>query len=117
MRPTTRNLIVALAIMQAIMTISTLYIAWYVKAIYDAIPGLGPAELVALAGFNEMILREAFIAGLPVIDLRILCNQPSDYSHLSPIEPSMAGGSKIARVVAQAVTTHDFGPGKSVVYV
>jgi|RhiMetStandDraft_4_1073278.scaffolds.fasta_scaffold198796_2 hypothetical protein len=38
-RPTTRNLIVALAIMQAIMTISTLYIAWYVKAIYDAIPG------------------------------------------------------------------------------
>jgi hypothetical protein len=38
-RPTTRNLIVALAIMQAIMTISTLYIAWYVKTIYDAIPG------------------------------------------------------------------------------
>jgi hypothetical protein len=39
MRFTTRNLIVAIAVMQAIMTVSTLYIAWRVKDIYDAIPG------------------------------------------------------------------------------
>ena len=39
MRLTTRNLIAAIAVMQAIMTVSTLYIAWRVKDIYDAIPG------------------------------------------------------------------------------
>ena len=39
MKLTTRNLIVAIAVMQAIMTVSTLYIAWRVKDIYDAIPG------------------------------------------------------------------------------
>jgi hypothetical protein len=39
MKFTTRNLIVAIAVMQAIMTVSTLYIAWRVKDIYDAIPG------------------------------------------------------------------------------
>ena len=68
-----------------------------VCTIYDAIPGLGPAELTALAGFNEVILREALAAGLPVIDLRLVCDQPSDYSHVSPIEPSMTGGAKIVR--------------------
>ena len=39
MRLTTRNLIMAIAVMQAIMTVSTLHIAWRVKDIYDAIPG------------------------------------------------------------------------------
>ena len=39
MKLTTRNLIVAIAVMQAIMAVSTLYIAWRVKDIYDAIPG------------------------------------------------------------------------------
>jgi hypothetical protein len=39
MRVTTRNLILAIVVTQAIMTASTLYIAWRVKDIYDAIPG------------------------------------------------------------------------------
>jgi hypothetical protein len=85
--------------------------------VYDAIPGLGPAEQVALAGFNEVILREAFAAGLPVLDLRLVCDQRADYSPLSPIEPSVVGGAKIARVIAEAVTAHDFGRGRSCVYV
>jgi hypothetical protein len=84
--------------------------------VYDAIPDLGPAEQAALAGFNAAILREAFSAGLPVIDLRLVCEQPSDYSHLSSIEPSSAGGAKIARVIAEVVTTHDFGCRRSVIY-
>jgi len=87
-----------------------------VCTVYDAIPGLGPAEQTALAGFNEVILREAFLAGLPVIDLRLVCDRPSDYSHVSPIEPSMAGGAKIARVIAEVATTHDFSQRRSVVY-
>jgi hypothetical protein len=88
-----------------------------VCTVYDAIPGLGPAEQVALAGFNELILREAFKAGLPLIDLRLVCGQPGDYSHVSPIEPSMVGGAKIARVIADLVTTHDFTQRRSAIYV
>jgi hypothetical protein len=88
-----------------------------VCTVYDAIPGLGPAERAALAGFNEIILRVAFSAGLPVVDLRIVCDRQSDYSHVSPIEPSVAGGAKIARVIAEMVSAHDFGSGRSTVYI
>jgi hypothetical protein len=87
-----------------------------VCTVYDSVPGLGAAEKAALAGFNEIILREAFSLGLPVIDLRLLCDQDADYSHVSPIEPSMVGGAKIARVIAEVVATHDFGGRRSVVY-
>jgi hypothetical protein len=38
-KPTMRNLLLAIAVMQAIMMLSALYIAWRVKDIYDAIPG------------------------------------------------------------------------------
>jgi hypothetical protein len=87
-----------------------------VCTVYDAIPGLGPAEKAALAGFNEVILREAFAAGLPVIDLRLVCNQPSDFSHVSSIEPSMTGGAKIAKLITEIATGHDFGRRRSAVY-
>jgi hypothetical protein len=88
-----------------------------VCTVYDAIPGLGAAEQAALAGFNEVILHEAFSAGLPVIDLRLVCDRPSDYSHVSPIEPSMVGGAKIVRVIVEIVTTHDFDRRRSTIYV
>ncbi len=88
-----------------------------VCTVYDAIPGLEPAEQAALASFNEIILREAFSAGLAVIDLRLVCDQPADFSHVSPIEPSMAGGAKIARKIAEVVTTHDFACRRSAIYV
>jgi hypothetical protein len=88
-----------------------------VCTVYDSIPGLGSAERAALAGFNEVILREAFLAGLPVIDLRLVCDREADYSHVSPIEPSMVGGSKITRVIAELVTTHDFGRRQPMIYV
>ena len=87
-----------------------------VCTVYENVPGLGPGELAALAGFNEIILREAFAARLPVIDLRLVCTQSSDYSHISAIEPSAAGGLKIARLIAEVATTRDFDAGKSVVY-
>jgi hypothetical protein len=88
-----------------------------VCTVYDEIPGLGPAEQAALAGFNELILREAFSAGLPVIDLRLVCDRQADYSHVSSIEPSVVGGAKIARLIAQLATTHDFSRRQSMIYV
>lgn len=52
----------------------------------------------------------------PVIDLRLVCDQEADYSPLSPIEPSVTGGSKIARVIAELATTRDFERGRSAIY-
>jgi hypothetical protein len=88
-----------------------------VCTVYDAIPGLACADRTALAGFNEVILREAFAARLPVIDLRLVCDHPSDYSHVSSIEPSVVGGAKIVRAIVEAATTHEFASGRIGVYV
>jgi hypothetical protein len=57
---------------------------------------------VALAVFNDVILRVAIEHGLPVIDLRLVCSSPDDYAN--PIEPSSVGGEKIARVIVALVT-------------
>src|ERR1700682_6205535 len=45
----------------------------------------GAAARVALMAFNDVILRIAFESQLPVIDLRLVCDQPADYAN--PIEP------------------------------
>jgi hypothetical protein len=87
-----------------------------VCTVYDAIPGLGRGDATALSLFNDVILREAFGAGVPVVDLRLVCDQADDYSALSPIEPSWIGGGKIARAIADAVTRHDFARRQSVVF-
>jgi hypothetical protein len=57
---------------------------------------------VALAVFNDVILRVAIEHGLPVIDLRMVCVDAKDYAN--PIEPSSVGGEKIARVIVGLVT-------------
>ncbi|HKB03078.1 MAG TPA: SGNH/GDSL hydrolase family protein [Gemmataceae bacterium] len=84
--------------------------------VYDAIPGLTAEARTALATFNDVILREAARARLPVLDLRLVCDDPGDYSPLSPIEPSAQGGAKIAALVASVVTGHDFARRECVVY-
>jgi hypothetical protein len=87
-----------------------------VCTIYDAIPGLERDAAAALTLFNDVILREAIAAGIPVLELRLLCDEASDYSPLSPIEPSHLGGRKIAEALARIVTRHDFSRGETVVY-
>jgi hypothetical protein len=57
---------------------------------------------VFVALFNDVILRTAAAHGLPVVDLRAVCSQPSDYAN--PIEPSSVGGEKIARALAGVLT-------------
>ena len=68
----------------------------------------------ALTLFNDAILRAALHHGLPVIDLRAVCSEPEDYAN--PIEPSSAGGEKIARAIARVVAEHDFGRRGTTVY-
>jgi hypothetical protein len=87
-----------------------------VCTIYDSIPGYGKEPMVALKLFNEVILREAFNFGLPVVDLRLICDDPADYSSVSPIEPSEQGGDKISDAITRMVAQHDFLNKRSVVW-
>lgn len=70
--------------------------------------------VTALALFNDAILREASLRGVPVIDLRAVCSDDADFAN--PIEPSSTGGDKIARVVATLVQEHDFGRGRTTIF-
>jgi hypothetical protein len=75
-------------------------------------------QKVAVAGlchFNDVILRAAIKRGLPVLDLRLICNEYSDYAN--EIEPGVPGGAKIADAVARLVTQHNFAAGRTTVFV
>jgi hypothetical protein len=87
-----------------------------VCTIYDSIPGLEPIALTALAMFNEIILREAFVAKVPIIDLRLTFTDSTDYSEISPIEPSAIGGEKITQAISRLLNNHDYSQNCSVVY-
>ena len=52
---------------------------------------------VGLTAFNDVILRVAFECRFQVVDLRLVCSEAADYAN--PIEPSSAGGQKIARAI------------------
>lgn len=74
-----------------------------VCTVYDSVPGLEPAAKAGLSLFNDVILREAFRNRLPVLDLRLICSEATDYAKISPIEPSVVGGGKIARTILRAI--------------
>lgn len=84
--------------------------------VYDSIPGLGEAARTALATFNDVIVQAACRNRAPLIDLRMVCDEASDYSSVSEIEPSARGGAKIARVIADVATTHAFASRRTTVY-
>ena len=67
-----------------------------------------------LSVFNDIITREAFARGLPLIDLRLVVTADEDYAN--DVEPSVKGGAKIAKVIATLVTTDDFTQKRSVVF-
>jgi lysophospholipase L1-like esterase len=60
---------------------------------------------VGLALFNDVILRTAIDLRLDALELRSICTDPGDYAN--PIEPSGAGGLKIAHAVARLVGAVD----------
>ncbi len=68
----------------------------------------------ALAVYNDIITKEAFQAGIPLIDLRVLCNEAEDFAN--PIEPSEKGGQKIANLIKEITFSHDFSQKESIVY-
>src|SRR5262245_6824627 len=62
--------------------------------------------VAALTIFNDVIIRQAVLAGVPLIDLLLVCDEDSDYAN--EIEPSDKGGGKIARAVVRLVNEHNF---------
>ncbi|HEY0081827.1 MAG TPA: SGNH/GDSL hydrolase family protein [Pyrinomonadaceae bacterium] len=71
--------------------------------------------VTALCVFNDAIIRAAGARGLPVIDLRLVCDDERDYAN--PIEPSARGGAKIAAAIKRALTEHDFSRGRTEVFI
>jgi hypothetical protein len=71
-----------------------------VCTIYETPPSDPNQRIIrtALSVFNDVITRSAFSRGLPLIDLRLICNEDEDYAN--PIEPSVQGGAKMAAAIA-----------------
>jgi hypothetical protein len=75
-------------------------------------PALQREAVAALGLFNDRVIGLARELGFPVIDLRAICTEITDFAN--PIEPSSAGGAKIAQTIGAVVTGHDFGRRQSV---
>ncbi|MBA2340522.1 MAG: SGNH/GDSL hydrolase family protein [Pyrinomonadaceae bacterium] len=69
-------------------------------------PFIQKIAVAALSIFNDVIIKQAFLTGVPLIDLRLVCNEDSDYAN--EIEPSEAGGGKIAKTILRLVNEHNF---------
>ena len=62
-------------------------------------PGAEQAAIsTAVRLFNDVIVRIGRFAGCPILELRDVCTDATDYAN--PIEPSSTGGAKIATAIA-----------------
>lgn len=76
------------------VTICTIYECDFPEGQQEAVRG-------ALATFNDVIIRFALAHELPILDLRLVCTAPEDYT--ANIEPSWVGGTRIAGAIASRV--------------
>ena len=65
--------------------------------------------------FNDIITYEVFKRKIPLIDLRVLCDDDEDFAN--PIEPSCIGGMKIARTISLIADTFHINRHQKEVYV
>lgn len=77
-------------------------------------PRFQKIAVAALSSFNDVIIRQATLNGIPIIDLRYVCTDAADYAN--PIEPSESGGAKIAKSIIQVVREHEFGKKATQIY-
>jgi hypothetical protein len=103
-----RQMLTSLLELKLPTTFCTVYYPNFPDAVVQEISSMG------LMVFNETILRLAFQADLPVIDLRFVCTTSEDYAN--EIEPSASGGAKIAEAILKAVKQHDFGMKRTIIY-
>ncbi len=81
----------------------SLHLDLTVCTIYGAgLPGeKGEYMRVLLSVFDDIIIRVATENAVRVIELRSVCTEPADFTNA--IEPSGAGGRKIAHVIAETL--------------
>jgi lysophospholipase L1-like esterase len=103
-----RQMLAGVLAAQLPLTLCMIYYPGYDDPLFQRLAKSG------LLPFNDVIQRAAYTHGLPLIDLRLVCDEQADYAN--PIEPSAAGGAKIAAAVAKAVQTHNFTCGRTAVY-
>jgi hypothetical protein len=80
--------------------VCTIYFPNFSQAIFQSL------AVTALSVFNDVIIRQAIINHLPVIDLRFVCSQTDDYAN--EIEPSDKGGRKVAAKILELMEKHEF---------
>jgi hypothetical protein len=85
-----------------------------VCTIYDvryADPDERRIAVTALSILNDCITRAAAEHGVPVIDLRVICDEDADFANA--IEPSEEGGGKIAAAIVSFLVKHEFRSGRA----
>ena len=78
--------------------------------------GAPDAAAAALSFYADVIFGLCCAYSFPAIDLRNVCRSPRHYANA--IEPSVAGGLAIARVIIAVLNVHNFSDdrGRGVVY-
>ena len=103
-----REMLRAVLVLNKPTTVCTIY--------YPCIPEQFAQKIAvaALSTFNDIIIKQAILSGVPLIDLRLVCNEDADYANA--IEPSEAGGKKIAESILRVVNEHNFEVRRTEVY-
>src|SRR5215217_7301452 len=78
-------------------------------------PTVERLAITARSLFNDAIIIEAFLSGVPLLDLRLICSEASDYAN--PIEPSVAGGEKIVSAIIKMLAEHNFKRRRTEVFI
>ena len=88
--------------------VCTIYFPNFPEAVFQSL------AVTALAVFNDVIIRQAVINNLPIIDLRLICSETDDYANA--IEPSDKGGKKIAARILELINEHEFSNRRTQVF-
>ena len=88
--------------------VCTIYFPNFPEALFQRL------AVTALSVFNDVIIRQAIANNLPIIDLRLICNEGADYAN--SIEPSDKGGKKIAAKILELINKHEFSNRRTEVF-
>ena len=89
-------------------TVCTIYYPKFSEPVFQKI------AVAALSSFNDVIIRQATLNGIPILDLRLICNEHNDYAN--EIEPSSIGGKKIASKILEVMENHNFSDKRTSIY-
>lgn len=89
-------------------TVCTIYYPRFPDPVFQKI------AVAALSSFNDVIIKQAILYGIPILDLRLICNEDDDYAN--EIEPSSKGGKKIVAKILEVMENHNFSNKSTIIY-